>query len=227
MRVFNTYQELRAALDLPDDDRRAFRFLPEFAPAGFVCATCKKTIPFPFSGGCTGYGLDNDKSMHCYACCNAKDRAKLLTTTGPFYVYLNSDGTAVISWPGGELGRVHCLTVSRNGWHGAEIARFHVRDVHGQWWQGRGAGRGMACTLRRLKHVPTYAQSWAKPFAPFIFGNWHAWQSGRSVVLSDESAKKLQSFDSVDDCINALYLSGEKGAARALNTHAKGQKVKP
>jgi hypothetical protein len=26
-----------------------------------------------------------------------------------------------------------------------------VQDVHGQWWQGRGAGRGMCCTLRKMK----------------------------------------------------------------------------
>lgn len=56
---------------------------------------------------------------------------------------------------------------------------------------------------------------------PFIHENWHAWQGSNQVLLSDESAKKLLSFDSADDCINWLYLNGHKGAARALNDHIK------
>jgi hypothetical protein len=58
---------------------------------------------------------------------------------------------------------------------------------------------------------------------PFIFGKWHAWQLPfEYVMLSDEEAKKLRQFDNVDECINWLYLEGEKDAARALNKHVKG-----
>jgi hypothetical protein len=58
---------------------------------------------------------------------------------------------------------------------------------------------------------------------PFIKGKWHVWQlPAERVMLSDEEAKKLRQFDNVDECINWLFLEGEKEAARALNKHAKG-----
>jgi len=58
---------------------------------------------------------------------------------------------------------------------------------------------------------------------PFIHGKWHAWQlPANAVMLSDEEAKKLRQFDNVDECINWLYLEGEKETARKLNKHVKG-----
>lgn len=55
---------------------------------------------------------------------------------------------------------------------------------------------------------------------PFIFKRWHAWQNERgAVLLSDEDVKKLRQFRHVDDCIDWLFLSGEREAARALNKH--------
>lgn len=40
-------------------------------------------------------------------------------------------------------------------------------------------------------------------------------------MLSDENAKKLREFDTVDAAINWLFLNGAKPAARALNAHKK------
>lgn len=57
---------------------------------------------------------------------------------------------------------------------------------------------------------------------PFAFNQWHAWQGAASVLLSDESAKKLREFPTADACVNWLFLNGDKPAARALNAHIKG-----
>jgi hypothetical protein len=55
---------------------------------------------------------------------------------------------------------------------------------------------------------------------PFIFNHWHAWQTipNGKILLSDENIKKLYQFNIIDDCINWLYLNGEKECARALNS---------
>lgn len=54
----------------------------------------------------------------------------------------------------------------------------------------------------------------------FIHGKWHAWSGeGSRILLSDEDAKRLRSFDDLDECITWLYMHGEKDAARALNAH--------
>lgn len=56
----------------------------------------------------------------------------------------------------------------------------------------------------------------------FISGKWHAWDAANGcVLLSDESRKMLKQFADVDACINWLFISGEKVAARALNEHKK------
>ena len=49
-----------------------------------------------------------------------------------------------------------------------------------------------------------------------IFGKWYAWQ-GTTFLLSDEETKTLHSFRNIDDCVNWLWLNGEKEAARELN----------
>lgn len=51
----------------------------------------------------------------------------------------------------------------------------------------------------------------------FIHNQWHAWPCIGGFYLSDENAKKLRQFKTIDDVINWLYLSGEKDAARAFN----------
>jgi hypothetical protein len=59
---------------------------------------------------------------------------------------------------------------------------------------------------------------------PFIYGKWHIWEvtdTGK-LMLSNEDLKNLYQFDGLDECINWLYLSDNKDAARALNAHVKG-----
>lgn len=156
MRIFGTYYALSAALALPPMAPGAYRFAAQFGIAGFQCAQCGAVRLFPSTGCGTGYGVQHGQ-MFCYDCCSENDRQRMAAHSGPFYCYLRGDGRAVTSWPGGVLGSVFGYAESRAGWHGGTIARFHVRDVHGNWWQGRGAGRGMACTLRPMK-APAYAR---------------------------------------------------------------------
>lgn len=46
----------------------------------------------------------------------------------------------------------------------------------------------------------------------------HVWDGSRGqVMVSKEEAKTLLAFPSIDDAINALYLTGYKATARKLN----------
>lgn len=134
----------------------AFRFKPEYMPAGFKCCDCGAVRMFPREGFVTGYARVDGNQLCCYECVDARQRAAIAKRPSVFYAYLSSRGDSVTTWSGGELGQVYCMGNSRSGWHGANIARFHVRDAHGNWWQGRGAGRGIVCTLRPMK-TPGYA----------------------------------------------------------------------
>lgn len=148
MRLFTAYADLRAALDLPSDHPGAFRFLPQFMPAGFRCADCKRDVLFMMNGG-TGYARTAANEMICYACADAQQVAKMAAhIDGPFYCYLARDGRTITTWTGCYLGRVLHSSSSRAGWHGAEIWRFRVIDASGREWNGRGAGPGMECTIR-------------------------------------------------------------------------------
>jgi len=50
----------------------------------------------------------------------------------------------------------------------------------------------------------------------------HIWQGAKGKLLvSLEDAKTLLSFDTLDDAINSLWLSGHKQAARQLNEATK------
>lgn len=182
MRIFTSYRELTAALALPADAPGAFRFCgahqekgkwvsdaPGHPFTGWQCESCGAVKMFADKWDVgTGYGIlrkENTEYMHCYACCTAEDKRQLLDRTKPFCAYVSCDGETLSNWPGDPLGKIHSYSESRAGWHGGTIARFHVRDCHGQWWQGRGAGKGMACTLRPMKE-PAYAASWGlKSFA--------------------------------------------------------------
>jgi hypothetical protein len=55
----------------------------------------------------------------------------------------------------------------------------------------------------------------------FTFGHWHAWQGTAHILLSDQDTQHLRYFGTLDECVNWLYLNGDKPAARALNAHAK------
>lgn len=161
MRIFNTYPELNAALELPAMSPGAYRFAEQYGKAGFVCAQCGAVKVFPTGRIGTGYGVQHGQ-MFCYTCCAQNDREALAKRPAKFFAYLAGDGKRVTSWPGEDLARVTHLGYSRSGWHGSKIYRFHARDTSGQWWQGIGPGPGMYCTLRPLKHAPSYARSWGK-----------------------------------------------------------------
>ncbi len=48
--------------------------------------------------------------------------------------------------------------------------------------------------------------------------NIHVWTgAGDKIMVSHENTKKLRSFPTIDDAINALFLLGDKQAARELN----------
>lgn len=117
---------------------------------GFECATCWLQLPVGEGVG-TGYGADKSGRLHCYACCTKLDVELMRKHEGPFYCYVAGDGRRVTTWPGGTLGQIHDYGESPSGWGRSTIARFRVRDLHGCWWAGRGAGLGMACTLRPIK----------------------------------------------------------------------------
>ena len=133
MRVFANYRELQSAMDAG-----AFRFLPEFFPAGYFCATCKQPAAFQLEGG-TGYGRDDDGAMHCYECCTAKDVQRMADKPARFGAYISGDNKRCTSWPGGLLGHVVSHSSHRNNW-GARIHCYSVIDLHGNYWHGRSAG---------------------------------------------------------------------------------------
>jgi hypothetical protein len=54
--------------------------------------------------------------------------------------------------------------------------------------------------------------------ATVLHGDIHIWLGvGGKIMVSWEPVKKLQSFDTIDNAIDALWLSGDKQAARQLN----------
>lgn len=170
MRIFETYAELQRDMKSPD----GFRFLPRFGPAGFVCSECGAVKAFALGGFTAGYGLAcigvAAFRFVCLECCHRGDLQRMRERPTRFCAYLSLDGKRVTGWLGFELARVipGTLGESRSGWHGSTIARFHARDAFGQWWQGRGAGRGIVCTLRPMK-APAYARQWLTRGADWQF----------------------------------------------------------
>ncbi len=149
MKVFDSYNSLQSSINNGE-----FRFLPDYGPAGFRCSQCHIVSPLNTSGSgaSTGYAVTRDNEFLCYPCADTNQRKSLITgRNGPIYAYVNQNASHVTTWSGGKLGSIVGYGESAAGWAGSTIARFRVRDVHGQWWQGRGAGRGMACTLRPMK----------------------------------------------------------------------------
>lgn len=142
MVTFETYSQYLAACT----DHKVNSHKPPAAPYFWTCARCGKCAPHSES-----YGRDAQNNMHCYDCCHAQDVEQLRDRSKPFHAYIASDGARLTNWPGRELGHIFNYSESRSGWNGGTIARFRVRDVHGQVWQGRGAGKGMFCTIRAMK----------------------------------------------------------------------------
>jgi hypothetical protein len=51
-----------------------------------------------------------------------------------------------------------------------------------------------------------------------LTNNIHVWLgTNRQIMVSHENTKRLFSYDTTDDAINALYLSSNEDAARELN----------
>ena len=55
----------------------------------------------------------------------------------------------------------------------------------------------------------------------FICKHWHCWKGNSNYLLSNEDTKQLRQFKTIDDCINYLFVNGNREAARALNKHIK------
>ena len=47
-----------------------------------------------------------------------------------------------------------------------------------------------------------------------IYKNWHLWKGTAGWLLSDEDTKELREFDTIDQAINWLFISGHKETAR-------------
>ena len=58
-----------------------------------------------------------------------------------------------------------------------------------------------------------------------IFGEVYIWEgSANKIMVSFEDTKTLQSFNTIDEVINNLYLNGRKDAARYVNEYKRGTK---
>lgn len=138
--------ETRAQYLADCTERKINSHRPPAAPYLWVCATCGKASPHTDS-----YGMDHHGEMHCYGCCHARDVAELLDRTKPFSAYVSCDGRTISNWPGGLLATVTQYSEARTGFNRSTQAYFRAVDVHGGQWYGRGAGKGMYCTLRAMK----------------------------------------------------------------------------
>ncbi len=155
IRIFEIGHHLDSALDCPTSGPRAdmaFRFLPEYGPAGFRCCDCGAVRLFNMgTPGGTGYARVDGNQLCCYECADSRRRAEMLDRSRPFSAYISGEnGATLTTWTGGLLGHVAGHSTYRNNW-GALIHCYSVRDVHGGYWHGRNSGPGMCITLRPSK----------------------------------------------------------------------------
>ena len=68
-----------------------------------------------------------------------------------YFGYLDGDGRAIVTWPGGLLARVTSSRVSRHGFCG-ELVHFRAVAIDGARWYGTSPGPGMYARLRRAKN---------------------------------------------------------------------------
>lgn len=96
----------------------------------------------------TGAGHDREGRTSCYPCATAAEAAQLADPeVVTFGAYIDSAGARLVSWPGGELGRVISHGYSRAGaWGGLHY--WTVRTPDGRTWHGRNGGPGMCLTIR-------------------------------------------------------------------------------
>jgi len=149
IRIFDIGHHLDAALEAPTSSPMAFRFLPEYGPAGFKCCDCGAVRMFPMSGtvGGTGYAVVPGNQLCCYDCADKRQREDMRDRSRPFTAYISSDGARLTTWSGGTLGHVISHSSHCNNW-GARIHCYSVRDVHGAYWHGRSSGPDMCISVR-------------------------------------------------------------------------------
>lgn len=101
------------------------------------------------AGSCgTGYADTRDGRRICYSCADSEQSAELRTATR-VTLYVNGEGTAIITWSGGVLMQV--VSMWKRGHNWCNTALYHVvaKDANGVRWYGDGLGKGMYITLRK------------------------------------------------------------------------------
>ena len=51
--------------------------------------------------------------------------------------------------------------------------------------------------------------------------HWHVWEGTNGLLFSNEETKQLLEFESVDECVNHVYLHVDKECARRINKRFK------
>lgn len=106
----------------------------------------------PTEGLAAGYARRADNSTMCYPCADEMQRAEVLAATpgDKVTLYLNTAGTKVITWSGGEV-MDHVVWGDRHNWS-RERSYLTAYDTSGRMWYGTGAP-GMWCTLKLSKNA--------------------------------------------------------------------------
>lgn len=117
-----------------------------------VCSWCGDIITEPDGGIGSGYALDDDGDIACYACC-AKGEEKSMQENGLIDLFLLSnddDKREVINWP--ETLRLPVLRY-KEGWHiTAGIRRDVWFHFNGYVWHGVQYGDEVEiCHCRKTK----------------------------------------------------------------------------
>lgn len=159
MRVFESHQQLEAALALLPLEPGAFRFASQFMPAGFRCADCREAKPFATPSLGTGYARNADNGLVCYECCGAADKAHM-RQHGKIALYLTHDNISrnaqypfadgkVTNWPG--TLSIPCRV--KRGHHNIARDRFDVWfNFDGFEWHGVQFGQNtQICHCKQTK----------------------------------------------------------------------------
>lgn len=97
----------------------------------------------------TGYARTDDGRTICYFHAEAEERAAFGEPARKVYTaYVDTTGSQLQTWSGGNLARVVRHTVSRSGVHSWGFVTNDAR-----YWYGRNAGPGMVVTVRRSVRV--------------------------------------------------------------------------
>lgn len=109
------------------------------------CEDCSSEIP-PVNHARTAAG-----KQICLQCADARER-EALKSASVYGAYVSGDGKSLTTWPGGILASVTRETRHRGaGFYRSDIWSYRAKAPDGSRWYGRGAGRGMFLTIRRVK----------------------------------------------------------------------------